>query len=127
MLIQNMIYLVIRLQNEVSHHLLHCSCVVMHRGHKKRERERFEVHESHQQISPASHQRPNASAVSAHSCLMSLSPPLSLICVSFTLSLHAIMCIRAMREKNMETDTYSAAGLETHAVALLSLFSRYCP
>lgn len=34
-----MIYLFIHLQNEVSHHLLHCSCVVMHRGHKKRESE----------------------------------------------------------------------------------------
>lgn len=84
----------------------------------------FEVHGSHQQISPASHQWPNASAMSAHSCFMSLSPPLSFIHVSFTLSLYAIMCIRALRgKKNLETDTYRAAGQETRAEFLQLILS----
>lgn len=71
-----------------------------------KERERFEVHGSNQQISPAS----NASAMSAYSCLMSLSPPLSLICMSFTLSLHAVMCIRALREKRIWKQTHTRPG-----------------
>lgn len=111
-----MIYLVIHLQNKISYCLLHWNCVVMHGGHIKRESDlKF--------TGPINkfHQPPNASAMSAYSCLMSLSPPLSLICVSFTLSLHAIMCIRALREKKY--GNRHIPGLETRAEFLQLILS----
>lgn len=111
-----MIYLVIHLQNKISRRLLHWNCVVMHGGHIKRESDlKF--------TGPINkfHQPPNASAMSAYSCLMSLSPPLSLICVSFTLSLHAIMCIRALREKKY--GNRHIPGLETRAEFLQLILS----
>lgn len=83
-LIQNMIYLVTHLQNEVSHHLLHCSCVVKHRGHKKRESESdLKFNGSHHQISPAS---PSAAKrfcnVSTFMLDVSFSSSISHLCVS---------------------------------------------
>lgn len=47
----------------------------------------------------------------------------SLVCVSLTLSLRAITCTRGLGEKNVETDTHCASGLELHAAELLRSIS----
>lgn len=99
---QNMIYLVIHLQNKISHRLLHKSCSDAQRTQKARA---IWSSRCHQQISqcPISGQTLLRCQRIHAWCLRS--PPLSLIYVSFTLSLYAIKCIRAVREKkNMKTD-----------------------